>query len=137
MSRNRIVFLRLRQTFPISYCFSPKYLYFEPYCNIFALFWPIWICVLPVLNICALEYLCSLFFSVINIACVLLIFLCAVKLFVLRRFVFPNGIIPFTSYDEHIYHKTLFFKSSLFQAKDSAVLEEVSKNSSTNSQKVY
>ena len=135
MSRDKIVFLRLRQTFPISYCFSPKYLYFEPHCNIFALFWPLWIFVL--LNICALEYLCSLFFSVINIACVLLIFLCAVKLFVLRRFVFPNGITLFTSHDEHIYQKTLFFKSSLFQAKDSAVFEEVSKNSSTNSQKVY
>ena len=89
------------------------------------------------LNICALEYLCSFFFSVINIACVLLIFLCAVKLFVLRRFAFANCIIIFTSHHEHISHKTFFFKSSLFQTQDSAVFEEVSKNSSTNSQKVY
>ena len=54
MSRDRIVFLRLRQTFPISYWFSPKHLYFEPHCNIFALFW-------------TLEYLCYWIFVILNI----------------------------------------------------------------------
>ena len=50
----------MRQTFPISYWFSPKHLYFEPHCNIFALFWP-------------LEYLCSWIFVLLNI-CVLFFF---------------------------------------------------------------
>ena len=55
------------------------------------------------------SYYYLLLFWVINIACVLIIFLSTVKLFMLRSFAFPNCIVTFTSHDELISQKAFFF----------------------------